>query len=90
MKSTSFGWLGSVRFTRRTATVTISAPLASRARAFSSYDLYLPVPMMRRERQVRPATVNGLSSGATRAGALPPPMKWTISNLSPFLTCTWS
>jgi hypothetical protein len=34
MKSASIGWLGSDRFTRRRATVTISAPAASAAAAF--------------------------------------------------------
>jgi len=36
--------------TRRTATVTISAPLASSALRFSSNERYLPVPMISRER----------------------------------------
>ena len=44
-------------FTRRTATVTISAPDASTAAAFSSKLLYLPVPTISREVKVRPATV---------------------------------
>src|SRR5437763_9101544 len=43
------------RLTRRTATVTISAPLASMARAVSCPDLYFPVPTIRRERNWRPA-----------------------------------
>ena len=51
------GALGSDRFTRRTATVTISAPDASMAAAVSSKLLYLPVPTTRRERKLRPATV---------------------------------
>src|SRR4028119_1254149 len=51
--------------TRRTATVTISAPDASRAAAFCSNDLYLPVPTIRRERNVRPATVQLSSSMCT-------------------------
>ena len=38
-------------FTRRTATVTISAPDASTAAAFSSKFLYLPVPTISRERE---------------------------------------
>ena len=41
-------------FTRRTATVTISAPEASTAAAFSSKLLYLPVPTISRELKVRP------------------------------------
>jgi hypothetical protein len=43
--------------TRRTATVTISAPDASTAAAFCSKLLYLPVPTISREVKVRPATV---------------------------------
>src|SRR6185369_3136607 len=46
-------------FTRRTATVTISAPLASTARRVSSKFLYLPVPTISRERYSRPASTNG-------------------------------
>jgi hypothetical protein len=49
--------------------------------------LYLPVPMMRRDLYVRPAIVSGLSSGGA-TGALPPPMKCTISSLSPSPTVT--
>ena len=41
----------------RTATVTISAPDASTAAAFSSKLLYLPVPTISRDVKVRPATV---------------------------------
>src|SRR3954463_7919762 len=57
MKSIRRGWLGSEIFTRRTATVTISAPDASTAAAFSWRLLYLPVPTIRREVKLRPATV---------------------------------
>src|ERR1051325_6617073 len=57
MKSVSRGWFGSEMLTRRRATVTISAPEASTAAAFSSRLLYLPVPTIRREVKVRPATV---------------------------------
>jgi len=57
MKSVSRGWLGSETLTRRTATVTISVPDAETAAAFSSKLLYLPVPTIRREVKVRPATV---------------------------------
>src|ERR1051326_5935881 len=46
-------------FTRRTATVTISAPDASTARRVSSKSLYLPVPTISRERYSRPASTNG-------------------------------
>src|SRR5579862_5950138 len=55
--STSMGWLGSDRFTRRRATVTISAPAASAAAAFWAQSLYLPVPTISRERKLRPATL---------------------------------
>src|SRR5438552_1139137 len=56
-KSSRFSFPGSVMFTRRTATVTISAPDASTARRVSSNDRYLPVPTMSRERYSRPASV---------------------------------
>src|SRR5688500_16943905 len=56
MKSVSKGWLGSEMLTRRTATVTISAPDASTAAAFCSKLLYLPVPTISREAKRRPAT----------------------------------
>src|SRR5262249_34780153 len=55
--SRRFSFPGSVMFTRRTATVTISAPDASTARRVSSNDRYLPVPTMSRERYSRPASV---------------------------------
>src|SRR5688572_29586547 len=48
-------------FTRRTATVAMSAPDASCARAITACDEYLPVPMIRREANVRPAMTNGES-----------------------------
>src|SRR5437763_6700019 len=47
---------------RRIATVTISAPLASMARRVSSKSLYFPVPIRRRERNLRPATTNTSSA----------------------------
>ena len=49
---------GSLILTRRTATVTISAPDASTAAAFCSKSLYFPVPTISREVKVRPATVH--------------------------------
>src|SRR3989454_463331 len=49
------------RSTRRTATVTISAPDASIARAIVSLSRYFPVPTMRREWNERPPMVNGVS-----------------------------
>src|SRR6187200_2083926 len=51
-------------FTRRTATVTISAPDAACACAITACDGYLPVPTMRRDLKVRPAIVNGMSVNA--------------------------
>src|SRR3990167_8914660 len=45
-----------VRSTRRSATVTISAPEAASAARVSSFDLYLPVPTMMRECRVLPAS----------------------------------
>src|SRR5687767_5242779 len=48
-------------FTRRTATVTMSAPDASCARAMTGCDGYLPVPMISRDWNVRPAITNGES-----------------------------
>src|SRR5258708_7648874 len=47
--------------TRRTATVTISAPDAATARAILSLSAYLPVPTLRREWKVRPPMRNGVS-----------------------------
>jgi hypothetical protein len=44
-------------FVRRTATVTICAPLASMARAVCCMSLYLPVPTKSRDVKLRPATV---------------------------------
>src|ERR1700692_2346661 len=58
MKSSRDSLLRS-RFTRRTATVTMSAPLASSARAVSWKDLYFPVPSIRRDRKERPAIMSG-------------------------------
>src|SRR5262245_53566243 len=48
-------------FTRRTATVTISAPEAACACAMTGCDEYLPVPTMSRDLNVRPAMLNGKS-----------------------------
>ena len=76
---------GSEMLTRRTATVTISAPLASTAAAFSAKSLYLPVPTISREVKLRPATVHVSFVSVT---AQPPPTKWTISKRSPSATRT--
>ena len=48
-------------FTRRTATVTISAPDAACACAITACDGYFPVPTISREVNVRPAITNGVS-----------------------------
>src|SRR5215471_19543703 len=45
-------------FTRLTATVTMSAPDASCAFAITAWDVYFPVPMMRRDWKVLPAMTN--------------------------------
>ena len=68
--------------TRRTATVTISAPDASTAAAFCSKLLYLPVPTISREVKVLPATLQ------VSLIAQPPPTKVTISYSSPSSTAT--
>src|SRR5215210_6814202 len=47
--------------TRRTATVTTSAPDAPMARDMTPWSRYLPVPTMRRERKLRPPMVRGSS-----------------------------
>ena len=44
---------------RRKATVTISAPLASSASRMASGEENFPVPMMSRERKIRPAMTSG-------------------------------
>ena len=48
-------------FTRRTATVTMSAPEAACACAITACEEYLPVPTMSREANVRPAITKGVS-----------------------------
>src|SRR5687768_551991 len=55
LRSTASRTVGSFedRSTRRSATVTISAPEAARAARVSSSDLYLPVPTISREVSVR-------------------------------------
>src|SRR5258708_39951985 len=55
MKSSRDSFERSVRLTRRTATVTISAPEAAWARAISVKLRYLPVPTIKRDRKARPA-----------------------------------
>src|SRR2546425_6222064 len=56
------------RSTRRTATVTISAPDASIARVIVSLSGYLPVPTMSRDWNVRPPMVRSVSR--TRSSAV--------------------
>ena len=48
-------------FTRRTATVTMSAPDAACACAMTACDGYLPVPTISRDVNVRPAMTKGVS-----------------------------
>src|SRR6185369_844721 len=64
MKSSRDSFERSEMFTRRTATVIISAPDASCARTITAGDEYLPVPTNRRE-------VNVLSAIVKRSMALP-------------------
>src|SRR3990172_1351157 len=62
MKSRRFSLPRSMMFTRRTDTVTTSAPDASTARRVSSKSLYFPVPTQRRDLNSIPAMIS-LSSG---------------------------
>src|SRR5260370_30180266 len=55
IKSSRDSFERSVRLTRRTATVTISAPEAAWARAISGKLRYLPLPTIKRGRKARPA-----------------------------------
>src|SRR5580692_968811 len=55
MKSRRDSLVLSVRLTRRTATVTMSAPEAAWARRISSKLRYFPVPTIKRELKARPA-----------------------------------
>src|SRR5260370_42693157 len=48
-------------FTRRTATVTISAPLSSTAARVSAKSLYFPVPTIRRDLNDLPPSSRGVS-----------------------------
>ena len=67
-KSSSDSCVRSVRFTRRTATVTISAPEASSASRIRGKVAYLPVPTIRRERNGRPPKTKGSVSAAAVVG----------------------
>src|SRR5690348_9730345 len=55
------------RSTRRTATVTISAPEASMARTMVSLSRYFPVPTIRRDWNVRPPILKGVSRSVSTA-----------------------
>src|SRR5215203_2688214 len=57
------------RSTRRTATVTTSAPDASIAASMWALEAYFPVPTMRRERNSRPPISNLVSSAVVRSSA---------------------
>ena len=76
--------------TRRTATVTISAPDAAWAWAITGNDEYLPVPTMSREVKVRSAMTRGSFTGcypdSGQTCDAPPPTKLTISTSSFSLT----
>ena len=68
----------------------MSAPDASCASAMTACDGYLPVPTIRRDRNVRPAMTRGseiIGSGlrAQGFGVQPPPTNLTISTSSPSL-----
>src|SRR5262249_34587922 len=56
-------------FTRRTATVIISAPDASCALTMTACDEYLPVPTISRDVNVLPAMVNGVGSMTSSTAA---------------------
>src|SRR5215208_3184080 len=60
--------------TRRTATVTISAPAASWACAITANEEYLPVPTISRDVNVRPAMTRGseVAMGSASLGMLSP------------------
>src|SRR5438094_2061546 len=59
MWSSRFSGPRAFRSTRRTATVTISAPEATWASSIASKLGYFPVPTMRRDRNSRPARMKG-------------------------------
>src|SRR6202158_6047614 len=61
MKSSRFSLPRSVMFTRRTATVTISAPLSSTAARVSAKSLYFPVPTIKRDLNDLPPRSNEVS-----------------------------
>src|SRR5258708_17844955 len=67
--------------TRRTATVTTSAPDASSARIISSCERYLPVPTSRREWNTRPPMVRGTSFTTSRAVVIGSPSSYEMHQL---------
>src|SRR5579859_116221 len=71
MKSRRDSLVLSVRLTRRTATVTMSAPEAAWARAISWKLRYLPVPTMRREFKARPAITSWSDIGVSEGDCIP-------------------
>src|SRR6266498_3508680 len=63
------------RSTRRSATVTISVPLAANASRIASPEENLPVPTIRRDAKARPA----ITSGSSRRSSMRcerPPIRW--------------
>ena len=77
------------RSTRRTATVTISAPLARIASSISRLLRYLPVPTISRDANDDRRSQGG-PPPALSFPSHPPPTKWTISIRSPSFTDTSS
>src|SRR5688572_838169 len=66
-RSSRFSLAGSVMLTRRTATVTISAPETSTAFRVSANEAYLPVPTISRDRKLFPARTKGSSPAISAA-----------------------
>src|SRR5687768_4828149 len=56
-----------LRSARRSATVTISVPLAANASRIASGDENLPVPIISRDRNSRPAILNGHTGKCIRS-----------------------
>src|SRR2546428_6747151 len=69
------------RFTRRTATVTMSAPDASSARTIVSVSRYFPVPTMRRDWNVRPPVARGASGARSTAVVMVSPASHEVHQL---------
>src|SRR6266536_6676492 len=77
------------RLTRRTATVTISAPEASMASRMFSKDAYFPVPTIRRDLNSLPPSHSDVSY-ISPSSAQPPPIGRTISTRSPSRSTDWA